>query len=395
MKERKKFLYGVLFLVGLAVISGIMTFLLVNGKEGRKIEADKKQIFEEHKKDVQSVDLKREDKENALDINKIFDDVKHIYIKNINNPTNMIEVTGEDRGFIVANFKGFKKEKSDINQFNEEVLDLESYDYEIDLIEKNIKLKLYGQNGYMLVDTNNEGSKIYKIQKSDMDNLIPILEKVYLQNLMDKLLYPIPENIYLYAEDEKAVRIINKKESKELISKFNILSIEEQQNFIGVPTLYPNYDITIKRGEDKYKFHLINKEIMLIDTPIVFLYCKYDGEIWDYISKKLPVQNNAKKNEIKYLLKSDRVIVKDIEGIYDLESNSYYNIEIARCLNSSNREKLNNDKSIDEDLRLILKFIINEDIKEVLVYDNYFVYDNVKYFSKNIGEKIKSLLMVP
>ena len=76
------------------------------------------------------------------------------------------------------------------------------------------------------------------------------------------------------------------KEIKYLISNIKILSIEDQQEYIGIPNVYPNYNISFKRDVE-YKFYIKNNELMIIDTPIVYLYCKYDKVLWDFILEKL------------------------------------------------------------------------------------------------------------
>lgn len=393
MKVRSRIVYGAIFLVGIALVSGMIAFSFVESKKG---DRDVRAVNKVHNMNIEVINEKKENKKSVIkNINDIFDGADSIYIKNTNNPTNMVEVNGKDRGFIVANFKGLRKIKSNKEEFKKEIFDLENYSYEINIIEKNIKIKLYSENGFILIEVKDDENYMYMVQEPEMNNFISIVERIYLDKQIEKILYPVPENIYLHAKDESATYITNKKESKELVSRFKILSIVNQQDYIGVPALYPDYEIIIKREDHEYKFHLINKEVMIIDTPIVYLYCKYDREIWNYISKKLVVQNNAKEDELKYLLMADKIIVKDIEGVYDFENSSYYDIEIARCINSMDYKKVDNNKVIDEDLRFSLKFVIDGDIKEVLIYDNYMIYADKKYYSKNISENIKSVLMVP
>jgi hypothetical protein len=106
------------------------------------------------------------------------------------------------------------------------------------------------------------------------------------------------------------------------------------------------------------------------------------------------VKNNADAGNLKYLLKSEMVTVKDMNGEYDLENGSYYNIEIPRAIIKSDF-KMADEIPSDEKLRFNLKFLVDGEIKEVSVYNNYFIYGDKKYFSKNIGENVRSILAMP
>lgn len=390
MKKLSKFKLIIGSLITVTVISGAVTYIMTDKKN--KVEKpypNEEESIEISQKAEDPEDVKKE----GFNIQEIFNGVENIYIKNLNNPTNMVEVDGRDRAFIIASFKGFEKEKADEKGFRTTVYDMDAYKYEIDIIEQNAKIKFYPEAGYIVIDIKDQVEGVYKIPKNDLINFVDTLEEAYINGQLSKILYPMPKKIYLNAEDENSFYVMNKNEVKEFISKLSILSIENSEDYGNVPAKYPDYDVVIKRDDHEYKFHIINENTIIVDTPIVYMYCKYDKGLWKFISEKLPMKNIPKDNEIAYLLRSEKVVVKDTEGVYDFQDSKYYNIEIPRNIIKSEYEKVA-DNSINEELRFSLKFFVKNEIKEVSIYDNYFKYGDQLYFSKNVGESIKSLLMI-
>ncbi|MDK2917740.1 MAG: hypothetical protein PWQ37_473 [Candidatus Petromonas sp.] len=395
MKSSSKIKSLAIFLISISLISGIITYVITGQKDEQKAVKLKPKPNTEYSstfKETKEENIQKSQRDLAVD--DIFDGISSIYLKNLSNPTNMVELRGKDRGFIVASFKSLEKANGSEEELAKEVFNLDSYDYEIDIIERNTKIKFYRNSGYILVQVKDNTHEVYKTNTTELDNFVSILQDAYIEAQMGKILYPVPERIYLNATDENIVYVMNERESEDFVAKFKILSIEHRQDYIGVPAVYPDYDITIKRENYEYRLHLLNEDIMIIDTPIVYLYCKYDKSIWDYVTTKLPVKNNADAGNLKYLLKSEMVTVKDMNGEYDLENGSYYNIEIPRAIIKSDF-KMADEIPSDEKLRFNLKFLVDGEIKEVSVYNNYFIYGDKKYFSKNIGENVRSILAMP
>ncbi len=398
MLNKKTILYFIFFIMILSIFSGIITYTAMGKKNNKKPVVETK--VEEVEKSV-DLAIEKDDKDREPDffIQDIFNGIENIYIKGYVKQSSVVELSGKERGVFVANFKALQKEKVDISELKGEITDFDLYDYEIDVFSKNIKIKLYNQIGYMIIEkieSTDDMRYVYKLEEGEFRNFVTLLEEMYVDKLLEKILYPISDKVYLSARDENTMYVTDKRETKDLISKLKILSIEDQNQYIGTPTMYPSYEITIKRNPD-YKFYMKNHEVMIIDTPIVYLYCKYDRKLWDYIVDKLPKENSARENELRFLMKADRVVVKDLEGVYDLENSSYYNIELPRQILKSNPKKIekSSDETINEDLRFVLKFSVDGKSKEVLIYSNYIVYEDSLYYSKNIYEHIKATLMLP
>lgn len=397
MFRKENIMIFFIVLLTLAIFSGVITYRIVAGKgsekpalqSGTTIE-NEKSIKESYIKDI------KEYEETDISINSLFNEIENISIKNESYSLEGVKIGGKEKAIVVANFKALKKTRATEKEFINEGFDFDSYSYEIELSNKNVKVKFYDKNLYMIAQKTKDKKYIYKLNKKEIENFIKILENAYLKGLVNKILHPVPDKIYINANDENVLYVAKNEEIEKLISKFKILSIEEVENNIGIPTIYPNYDITIKR-DFEYKLFLKNDELMVIDTPILYLHCKYDKGLWEYITQKLPQENNSKENELKFLLKSDKVIVKDLEGTYDLESSTYYNIELPRQILRVELKKPDDQENIiiNEDLKFVLKFFVSGQVRQVWIYDNYILYEGNIYYGKNIGASIRSILMMP
>lgn len=399
MFKKKNAIIFIIFLIIISIISGVITYRSIVGKSNKKPAL--KSGFE-NGKDIkeEAIEKIKSHSEIKFSINDAFNGQEILNIKNNPEPSITVDLEGKNKSIVVANFKALHKRKVTDEEYTSEALDSDSYDYEIDIKDKNAKIRLYGEAGYVTAETKEDGKDIiytYKLDKKEVKDFMKILEEIYPNELLKKILYPLPDEIYLNANDENAVYVAKNREIKNLVSKLKILSIEERENYVGVPTIYPSYDMTIKRDEYQHKFYLKNNELMIIDTPILYLYCKYDKELWDYVVDKLPQENVSKENELKFLLKSEKVVVKDFDGVYDFENHTYYNIELPRQIIRSELEKMGDSSQliISENMRFVLWFYIDGQPKEVIIYNNYMTYEGCLYYSKNMGENIRSTLMIP
>lgn len=398
MFKNKKIMLFITFIMALFIFSGIITYRLVLGKRSEKPVAGpglQKDGGVNKLEKVKDTEYNKGD----IPINDIFDGLEKLSVRSNNRSTNLVELTGKDKSVFIANFKALQKERVDGLNL-EEMVDLSSYNYEIDIISKNIKVKFHDKIENVVIEKKGDSDnlkRIYRLDKKEYDGLVGLLEDLYFDKLFEEILYPLPDKIYLNARDENDLYLMSKREIKDLISKFKIVSIEDQQEHIGIPTLYPSYDITFKREDYEYSFYMKNHELMVVDTPAVYLYCKYEKELWDYIVGKLPHRNTSEENELKYLLRSERVIVKSLDGTYDFENATYYHIEIPRQILKSDIKEIENSNNtvIEEELQILLKFLINGKYKEVLVYNNYIVYGERTYHLTNVKEHITSTLMLP
>lgn len=398
MLNKKNILLFISFVMALSVISGIITYNMI-GKEGSEKPVAETITLKDKKANTLPKKENNESKDSKFAINDVFNGLDNLYIRSQVKTASSLEVDGKDKGIIIANFKALQKQRADEVELENQVLDLELYTYQIDIVPKNLKIKFYDKIQYMVIeeisDTEDE-NQIYKLEKEEHKDFISLLDDTYTNKILEKILYPIPAKMYINAEDENALYVMNKKEIKYLISNIKILSIEDQQEYIGIPNVYPNYNISFKRDAE-YTFYIKNNELMIIDTPIVYLYCKYDKVLWDFIVDKLPKENTALENDLRFLLKSERVIVKDLAGVYDLQNDSYYNIELPRQILKAEPKQIGKvgNVEINDDLRFVLKFLVDGQSKEVSIYNNYIVYADNIYYSKNIYEHISSTLMMP
>lgn len=284
VSKKKSTMWFIVFLMLISISSGIITYRIVVERSSQKPvikEGEKEKICNNEQWN--------------FDINNIFKEIESIYIRNSIKPSGTVELKGRDKGIIVANFKALQKEQVNKLEIEKQMLNLDLYKYEIDIIEKNIKMKFCDKIEYMVIEkTENmeEEKRIYRLRKEESKSFLSILENMYIDKVIEKIVYPIPDRIYLSTSDNNALYVMNGKEIKDLISNFKILSIEDSEEYIGITEAHPYYNITIKRDDYEFKFCLMNRNLIIIDTPIAYLYCKYDGKIWDNISEKLPLQNS-------------------------------------------------------------------------------------------------------
>ncbi len=290
----KKLKMIAILLAFLFVSSGFATFMIVNNKIFKKTNiANENQI----KKNSESVT-----NNSAVEFNpnSVFDGSGEIYINDSINFTNAIEISGVDRGFIAANFKGLDKKRIDKSQHRIELKDFAEYDFRINIPKNDISIMLYKNKDFFYIESSlKDFQEFYKSESENLNSFLQIIEKKYLDNQINQILYPIPDHIYLNAKDENTTYVMNKRESREFIKSLKILSIIGKEEISEVSSPYPNYEIEIDRREYKYRFKFINKDTMIIDTPIVHLYCRYTGGAWEYIYRKLPFENDSDNDYIE------------------------------------------------------------------------------------------------
>lgn len=396
MKERGSIKIFLILIIIITIVSGVIAFKVADKRnvEDLKTLENNKEKEEETSIAIKDAKKKEVDKKN---IYSVFDEVENIYIQNPNIPTNVVEIGDRDRSFIVANFKSISKHSSTLVELKKSIVDLNKYDYQISIPMKSTKINLYSSPSYIVFEEKNNIQWIYSANEEQIEDLIKVIENIYIDNTLSRMMRDLPSQIHIEARDDNSSYILRDKEIKELMEKLYIVSLEDNSKYINIPVAYPDYNINIKKDDKEYNLNLINEETMIVETPMVYLYCKYDRSLWQYVQEKLPIQISSKENELEYLLNAERVIVKDIDDIYDIQNSTYYNLIIPRWINKIKPQKI--DKEIESikgnDLKFSLEFLIKDQWKEVLIYKNYIVYSGDVYLSQNIAETIRSLLMVP
>jgi len=400
MKKKNGITFLFIFLILITVISGFITFRIVD----KKTRLSKKNLDDLEDNTEEIVKLEEQEIAKVEDNIKgtfeysdsLFDGVETIYIYNPKIDSNVVEVTNKDKSFIISYLKGISKIKSSSEKILKDIQSLDKFDYQISIPDINIKINLF-KKGYIVFQTKKNTSGIYSVNNDELKDFINILENTYIDKQLSMLLEPLPDKIYINARDEDNTYILNDKEIEEILERLKIISLENNSDFMGAPATYPDYYLNLYKGDVVYNIHLINEEVMILETPMLYLYCKYNSELWEYVTGKIPPKKDYNVDELEYLFNSEKVIVNDITGNYSMQNSTYYNIMIPRWFTKSEYKKINNEDNVldGKDLKYNLNFLVDGQWKDVLIYDNYIVYENNIYFSKNISEAITSLLIAP
>ncbi|QEK11071.1 hypothetical protein FQB35_01085 [Crassaminicella thermophila] len=377
---------GVLFgaFILLALVSGMVTFFIFFQPQ-REDEKVVEQLTDKvTKENIQEKPL--------MSIKEILDDADEVYLESSLGSNDIVEINDKDIDKIFSYLKSLDlKLVMESIETTQDTSQYSNYLYAVHIKNKKVKIKV--NEKYVIIDDMQGKMQVFETDKEKLASFTKEIESVFMNQYNACELFENPQIIWIEAKDEEKQWILNESGIKNLLEKLYLLSPVDKNEVIGVPSSYPDYDIHIQKDNKVYKIHLINKEVLLLDSSDSYAYYRYDVKLWDYIHKKYSVKFNEKTSEFKRLLKATNILVDDMENIYDFEDDAYYNIEIARWIIQAEKKETKEVKDLGP-LLYDIKFTVNGDIIEVKVFEDYIKYNGKNYYSKRIGETIKSGLGV-
>ncbi|MCT4607212.1 MAG: hypothetical protein N4A64_14115 [Marinisporobacter sp.] len=371
---------GILVLI--AVISGAVTsFMLAKQKNEESLKEKMTEQAEEEKKE-----------KTVMDMGEILDGVEEIYVESYLGASHIVEINDTNLKQILVQLKSL-----DLNLLmkSEEVIeDVEAYNrclYGIHIKNKNMKVKI--NEKYVIVEDMQGGTQFFEGNEEQLKNLNEVLKSIYMDQYESSELFTNVKMVYIEAKDEEQQWILNEESIQELLGNIKFIAPVDGKEMTDLPNSYPNYVITIETEDKKYTIQIINQEILNMDTSDSFVYYQYDSHLWNYLHEKYGVTFREETNDFKYLLKSTKVIVDDMENQFDFEDDTYYNVELPRWLMKANTKQVKEIPN-NESLKYSIKFMVDEETIEVKIYENYIVYKGKIYRSEKINEVIKGSLSV-
>lgn len=372
---------GILVLV--AVISGAVTSFMLFHQQ-KNDEALKEKMTE------QAAEEKKE--KTVMSMEEILDGVDEIYLESYLGSSHIVEMDNTNLKQILAHLKSL-----DLNLLmkSEEVMeDVEEYNrclYAIHIKNKNMKIKI--NEKYVIIDDMQGGTQFFEGNEEQLKNLNEVLKSIYMDQYESSELFMNVKTVYIEAKDEEKQWILNEESIKQLLENIKFIAPVDGKEMTDRPNSYPNYVITIETEDKNYSIQIIDQEILNMDTSDSFVYYQYDNQLWNYLHEKYGVAFREDTNDFKYLLKSKKIIVDDMENQFDFEDGTYYNVELPRWLMKANTKEV---KEIPdhEALKYSMKFMVEEGVIEVKIYENYITYRGKNYYSEKINEVIKGALSV-
>lgn len=381
MKSTKAKVKFFIFVMTLGVVSGIITFHVLNKNKQETTEINAP-IKENNSEQI----IEKVNENHIIDI---LTDVEELYIECKASPDNIIEIEHSKADDIIEKIKNIKtnlilSSKEDNAKYNENI-------YTIHIKNKNIKIKL--KDKYFIVDKATGGSDVYEADEKHIQSMIKDLEEIYVSEYSKHLRFQDVDRITVLAKDISRSWTLNKNEIESFLNTLKLKEPIVDKESINYSSIFPNYSIQLGIGETEYTIKLIDEEIIMIDSYDNKEFYKYDGGFWEYLQDNFVIEKISNSDSIAMLLNSYKVIIDDKENIFDIEDEVFYPREIARTLLSC--EKSETMVTPDEsELRYIMIFKLKTEEVEVNIYNNAITYRDKTFYSENIGEIIKSLMSI-
>ncbi len=367
------------FVIILAALSGSMTYRWVQSRQISKEKITNLPI------ETTVVGGKVPKNAGEMQISKFVKDAKDIFIESYYGSDDMIELDVEEGKEIIGILESLELVKGNLNR-EEEV-----YDYVLHIKSNNTKIKIGGP--FIYLEDMNGSWLVFQGREEAVEVLQRSIEEIYIRKYHQSDLFRNVKGITVMAEDEGYRWNVEQKDMEGFMNRILLKSPvnEGEAGFVAVE--YPDYMIQIKTSQQVYHVHLINRQLLTIDSENQFAYYQYDRKLWDYIVKKYPVQLKAKESGLKSLLQAKKITVDDKKDVYDLEDENYYHTTIARTIL---RTKFKEITEMNQQLPLafILTFEIGGNNKVLYVYNDYIIFEGKYYYSPRIDEAIRSTLGV-
>lgn len=359
-----------------SLISASVTFYIVREKQNQKERLEEKLtagIVQEEKNLAQEMNLP-----------ELFKGVEEVWLESNPGAAEAIEVEGEDLKKITDFFMTAELKES-------EALEDDHFVFIIHMKSKNIKLHI--MEDQLLIEPVQGMRQCFEMDDKKMKELVNLLEHIYMGRYNASVTFKEADSAFIEARDENRKWTVDKTEIQELLDVIDLLAPLPRDKFVEVPVAYPDYYISITSRERTYGINLINSEILSVDSPDSFAYYQYDPKLWQYVSKKLPMKPVTSSQEIAYLLKSKKVVVKDAQNHYDFEDETYYPIEIPRWILKCNLEEVK-ELPDEEQWAFMMTFTVGKEQIELKVYQDYIMYRDKIYFSSKAADSVRSIFDV-
>ncbi|AOT71052.1 hypothetical protein [Geosporobacter ferrireducens] len=375
-KKRNNVGVFVICFIMFSLISASVTFYIVRGKQNQKERLEEKLtagIVQEEKNLVQKINLP-----------ELFEGLEEVWLESNPGAAESIEVEGEDLKKITDFFMTVELKES-------EELEEEHFIFIMHMKSKNAKLHI--MEDQLLVEQVQGMKQYFVMDDQKMKELVNLLEHIYMGRYNASVTFKEADSAFIEARDENRKWIVDKAEIPNLLDAIALLAPLPRDKFIEVPVSYPDYYISITSRERTYGINLINEEILSVDSPDSFSYYQYNPELWQYVSKKLPIKPTTDSHEIAYLLKSKKVVVEDAQNHYDFEDETYYPVEIPRWILKCSLKEV---KELPEEERwaFMMTFTVGKEHVDLKVYQNHIIYQDKIYFSNKIADSVRSIFDV-
>ncbi|WZL72829.1 hypothetical protein QBE52_17485 [Clostridiaceae bacterium 35-E11] len=366
-----------------ALVSGVVSFFVLHKQYQAKEDTEKQiaNLTEPESKKVIN---------NSVTIQEVLEDVEEVYLECYLGSNDIIEVKDKDMTDILRHLEDLSV--TPVLENTEQVEAYEDCVYAIHIKNKNIKIKI--NDDHIVIDDVQKGIQVLTAEERQIKAFKKEIESIYMKNYNTFEPFENPKSIFISADDEGKEWKLREAEKKELLEKLHLTKPLKKEEMVGIPHMYPDYLLRIKINKKEYKVHLVTKEVLAVDTSDGYSYYAYDPNLWEYVEKKYAVKFNGEENIFKDLLAAQKVVVDDSQNQFDFEDDTYYHIELPRYL--SKMEKKETTQNLQEDKWLYtLHFTLENDTKEVKIYEHYIVCNGKTYYSEKVGEMITSLLNIP
>ncbi|QXM07217.1 hypothetical protein [Crassaminicella indica] len=370
-------------LVVVAVVSGVITSFMLFNKQKESIKLSD---------NITDPVIKDDKEEASINMDEILAGVDEMYLESYLGSSHIIEINDKDLASIVDRLKSLELKllmKADNAEENIEVYN--DCLYAIHIKNKNIKIKV--NEKYVMVEDVQGETHLFEGDLEQLKALNEALRAIYMEQYKTSELFENVKLICIEAKDEEKRWILNEEGAEKLLKTIHLIAPVDGKEMASTPCSYPDYVVTIETEDQKYIMHIVDEEILALDTSDNFVYYEYDKKLWDYIHENYAVAFRKDSNDFKYLLKSSKIIVDDKENLFDFEDDTYYTLEIPRWLMKSKTKEVEEIPN-DEALKYSMQFIVDGEAIEVKIYENYIAYKGKNYYSEKISEIIKGALSV-
>lgn len=186
--------------------------------------------------------------------------------------------------------------------------------------------------------------------------------------------------------DEKAVEIYEQIQTATLI-KGNAP--------IDTP-LYPYYQLVVEySGKDFLNIDVLSPTLISLHDGLDRWYFELNSSIFSSITSVIPVTDYS-KNHIKHLFNAEDLNIQDFDHILNLSKHYDDALKEKAAIHHITRILSDGKPSANEEVGEVLQtmeFIFSDNTTtQLIVYDDYFMFNNELHILKGVREKIKSFL---
>lgn len=356
-----------------SLMSASISFYIARGKQNQKERLEEK---------IAAGIVKEERKfQEEMNIGDLFKDIEEVWLESIPGAAEAVEVDGEDLIQIMDFFKTTEMEK--VTEFDED-----NFTYIIHMKSKSTRIYVAEQQ--IKIEQIQGVSQYFEVEDQRMETLHLLLEQIYMKRYNASVSFKEADSAFIEARDENRKWIVDKNEMPNLLKTIELLAPLPKDKFKEIPVQYPDYYISITSRERTYGITLISEKILAVESPDSFSYYQYNPQLWEYVSKKMPIKPTENPRAIASLLRSTKVVVKDAQNAYNFEDQTYYPVEIPRWILKCSLKKV---EKLPEEERwaFMMTFTVGREKRDLKVYQDHIIYQDQVYYSSKIAESVRSI----